>query len=402
MRAGLLCCCGLLAACSFDGGGIAGDDEPGAPDAGPDASGCGGEALSFQPANVERCAIPAPRGDFTFPDEIVTVDTAAGTIRRASGGLVDDLASAIVTQPGSELEAMVIAANDLTLGAGTELRVTGTRPLILVAVGTMTIDGSVLATAALDQPGPGADLACTTGAGAPGVTQTVENGLDGGAGGGGGGLGTPGGTGAYVSPVVAEPVAVAGGAAWGGDELVPLVGGCSGGGGATPAGTRTRGGGGGGALGLVAERILVGGTAVISASGGGGRGAEPETGGGGGGGSGGAIRFEGPEATIAGAVIANGGGGGEGRRNTQAGMPGADGSSARVTAMTPAPGGMGAAGGNGGSGGVLLAGGGNAEAGIGATENTAGGGGGGGGVGRIRIEVASLDLAGGVFSPPPD
>ena len=411
MRPGLVLSCGFLAACSFDGSGI-GDDapidarfdaDPNAPDADPNApdAGCGGAALSFEPANVARCDIPVPLGDFTFPDDVkIVINTSTGQVLFADAP-TDQIAIAMVTQTGGDEEAMVIAAEDLTLPGGVDVTITGSRPLILVAVGSMTINGRLSANGSQEKSGPGANLACGSGAGDPGVIQTAGNDLDGGTGGGGGAYGNIGGTGAYVSPVVAEPQPVDGGAAWGNIALTPLRGGCSGGTGAEIDGGAVAAGGGGGGLQLVGETVIVTSDAEITASGGGGAGAQDEAAGGGGGGSGGAILFHAVGLTIAGTVTANGGGGGEGRRDTQPGTPGGDGNSIRILATNAAAGGMGAAGGNGGSGAVQLLPGGNAEAGQGSTTETAGGGGGGGGIGRIHLDADSLNLVGGVFSPTP-
>ena len=412
MRPGLLSLCGLLVGCSFDGGGVSDDvvtidasridADPDVPDASPNApdAGCGGADLSFEPANVARCDIPTPNGDFTFPEQKVEIDTSTGTIM--IGGVPStELARAVVTQTGSSLEALVVSARDLTIPADVEIRATGSRPLILVAVGSMTVSGRITVAGAPGAPGAGADLACATGAGQPGAIQTADNDLDGGAGGGGGGFGTAGGTGAYVSPVVAKPQATAGGADWGNITLAPLVGGCSGGTGAELDGGAVAAGGGGGGLQLVGETIIVTSSGEVTASGGGGRGAEDEAAGGGGGGSGGAVLFHADGLTIAGVITANGGAGGEGRRDTQAGTPGENGNTARLTATTPAEGGHGAAGGNGGDGGVLLVAGAGAEAGVGSDTETAGGGGGGGGVGRVRLLATTMNLVGGVFSPAP-
>ena len=77
----------LLAACSFNGGGVQnGDDAIDASIGDPiDSSidaGCGGEALPFAPTNVDACAIPTPLGDFSFPTGgSIAIDTSAGTVR---------------------------------------------------------------------------------------------------------------------------------------------------------------------------------------------------------------------------------------------------------------------------------------------------------------------------------
>ncbi|MCB9561493.1 MAG: hypothetical protein H6708_13890 [Kofleriaceae bacterium] len=230
MPAALLAALGVAPAtgCSFDHAGVdmtidaaGGDDSPDAPpapdatdvpDAAPPDAACGGMALTFTPANVDACAIPPSQGDFTFPDAKVTIDTTAGTVRTPGGPLA--VAHAIVTQTDGATEAMVISADDLTVPAGVDVVVTGSRPLIVVALGTMDVAGTLDAGGTMGVAGPGGDLACATGAGAAGVTQVDADGHTGATGGSGGARGTDGGGGAYVSPVTNNPQMITGGQAW--------------------------------------------------------------------------------------------------------------------------------------------------------------------------------------------
>jgi hypothetical protein len=393
-----------LGACQFDGGGLSDDDDDhdgGGGDAGIDGvpvdAACGGGSLSFLPSNVARCAIPVAFGDFAFPEAKITIDTTDATVSTPSGP-ISGLAIALVTQTDGETPAMVVVANDLFVPVGVEVRVTGSRPLILVALADMTIDGTIDASGAAEQTGPGAGLACETGAGTDGAMQLDLNGNPGGAGGGGGAYGSDGGSGAYVSIVVDDPQRTPGGTAWGIPTIAPLFGGCSGGAGGIVEGDAARGGGGGGGL-----QLISGGTmtirGVVTASGGGGEGADAQYGGGAGGGSGGAILINAMSVTLDGAALtANGGGGGEGRRNTQNGEDGDDGS--RTDAIPAAGGGPNAAGGDGGEGGVDLGIGSDGSAGLGDTGNAAGGGGGGGGIGQIHIRASAMSFQGELVSPP--
>jgi len=414
MRLGLAGCAAVLAGCAFDhsgveGGGGSPDADLTAPDANPIDAGCSGSQLPFAPVNVDACDLPISMGDFRFSDGIAhEIDTSTNTIR-SDGQVVTDLAHALVVQDGSTVEAMVILAQDLEIANGAEVRVTGTRPLILVAIGELRIDGLLDGSGSLAGPGPGGDLAaaCATGTGANGETQAGNQTIvvQGGSGAGGGAYGNAGGTGAHVSPQTTIDDDTVGGTAWGINTLSPLTGGCRGGNGgvAEDAHAAAPGGGGGGAIELVAgEQVRIGGVVTVSGGGGGGAGTGQPTelgGGGGGGGSGGALLLQSPSVLVAsGKLTANGGGGGEGRRDTAAGMPGAAGS---ATGDNPAQGGSGVAGGNGGDGGALLLLGEDGEVGTGSVTATAGGGGGGGGVGRIHIRVSLLDLMGSdVVSPP--
>lgn len=419
MRSGLAWCAAILAGCAFDGSGIdhgaRPDADPDAPDADrtmPDAdptapdAGCIDLGLTFEPANVDECDLPASMGSFRFTaGEPHQIDTSSNTIRTGAT-LVTTLAHAVILQDGTSLQAMVIVADSLEVDANALVQVTGSRPLIVIAKGNFAVLGVIDASAAGPIGGPGANLQCFTGAGAAGSTQLgnqLPTADPGGSGGGGGAFATVGGTGSRVSPQTILDPPTAGGAVWS-STLTPLVGGCAGGAGgvAVASDTAAAGGGGGGALELVAGGTLVI-EGTVSASGGGGRGANigeaaQQSGGGGGGGSGGGLLLQAPSVALMGcALTANGGAGGEGARDTGPGTSGGDGLTDDDVA---AQGGSGVAGGNGGAGAVLVAAGEAATVGMGDTNDTAGGGGGGGGVGRITIRGLQIDSTGGALSSP--
>ena len=382
----------LLPACSFDSSGVAddvaGDDDPGPgdePDAAtpPDAV-CGGGDVGFDVANLGACAIPMSAEPLVFPAGVVGIDTTTGTIDAGGSAVAADVL--VATQLDGATPVMVIAGLDITIPEGTTLVVTGSRPLALVAYGTLTVDGTIDASAELVRGGPGAGIGCADGAGVDGTTMVATNSLPGGTGGGGGAYSTDGGAGAYVSPVPVAAPTTPGGEQRTDQALIPLRGGCSGGRGGVADSNQARAdsGAGGGAIELVAgTSITIRG--IVSTSGGGGAGATEPGGGGAGGGAGGAILIHSPSLVLGGAILSsNGGAGGEGRRDTAPGMPGADGA---IDSASPATGGSGAAGGNGGPGAVGTADGGDGDAGVGSANDTAGGGGGGGGAGRIHVRT---------------
>jgi len=269
----------------------------------------------------------------------------------------------------------VVAGTEV--GVTSNLRATGSRPLVLISAGSIAITGTLdvasrrVGTAV--SVGAGATSAATcTGATAPMLKAGGPGGSFGGRGGDGGiGDGGP----AAAAPVPAAPAV--------------LRGGCAGlaGAGTSPGG----GGAGGGAVYLIAGSDI-GLTGSINASGAAGGGG-PSEGGGGGGGSGGMIGLDAPSIIINGAVFANGGGGGEGG-GAAAGNDGAN----VVMPTAPAAGGSGGApnGGDGGAGayGAILAGGRGGD-----NTSSAGGGGGGGGAGLIAVFGSLISM--GPISPPP-
>lgn len=191
--------------------------------------------------------------------------------------------------------ACVCKANNFTIN---DLRVLGSRQLVLLANQTITVKGHLNASAY--------DRHDNT-SGAPGSRpspQAAATGHVGGQGGSYAGLG--------------------GGAEDTADHdmfITPLVGGTAG-----QSACGALGGAGGGAIQLSAKRsITING--VISANGAGGQGgdADPACNGGAGGGSGGAILIEAPDVFYTGKLFANGGGGGSGGGPQNNGLNGSDG-----------------------------------------------------------------------------
>ena len=264
-------------------------------------------------------------------------------------------------------------------------RVTGSRPLVLVATGDLLITGTLDASSHIADrsTGAAADAAsCTTG-------TLPMNGNTGGGGGAGGTfttLGGAGGQGANAGP--------AGGIAGGIVAATSLHGGCPGQAGAPGGNIAAAPGHGGGAVYLLAGASLtLAGT--IAANGSAGSSAQNRAGGGGGG-SGGMIVLYATSITtnMTSKLIADGGGGASGADGAQ-GNDGSDPLLADV--ITPAPGGaagFGGAGGNGYANGTA------AQPGLDAPSGTSrGGGGGGGGAGYIRANVAITNAR---VSPPVD
>ena len=262
------------------------------------------------------------------------------------------------------------------------VRATGSKPLVILATGTITVDST------LDVSDGGANYnpgSCSAG-GTPTTAQGGAGGSFTGRGGAGGG--------------VASGLGPTGGAT----TSTPAVrGGCNGGTGS--GATAGVGGRGGGAVYLIAKTsISVSATGGITAIGGAGAGASAPGdaasagAGGGGGGSGGFIGFDAPTVTVAGIVFANGGGGGEGATPLKDGNDG--GASA---GPTMAGGGGSGAAPKGGDGGIGSSGatraGGNASAGGSCGRGGASGGGGGGGAGMIYVHPAQT--LGGQVAPPP-
>jgi len=285
-------------------------------------------------------------------------------------------------------DELVTVGRELCVVKGTDvhvvqrIRVTGARPLVLLASNALTVDANGLVDAAGTSTagGPGADLACDASGTAGENNATGAGGGAGGSFGSRGGRGGSGGGSAGTPGTAAMPV---------GNPSV-LQGGCSGtDGGDGNAGTRGgRGFGGGGVYLLAGQMLSIQGS--VNASGGGGRGGRFSKGGGGGGGSGGMIVLYAPvtEVTDAARLFANGGGGGSGAKS---GGSGGDGATA-IEPFTAAAGGVGQ-GGAGGAGAFMTT-----PAGTGMS-SADGGGGGGGGVGVIYILGGDFSAAG--MSPPP-
>jgi hypothetical protein len=343
----------------------------------------GGENLPIWVFNTED-------GSITAYDKRDTAAADRDIIRKA-GPEGNDTGIAFASQILSGGEPVgVFNMNRLEVPEGAQLVGVGGPALILMSRTDIVIDGKVIVRAdylGTRYPGPGGapgGLAAGVAGSGPGAGQpaTVCSDQDTG-GGGGGSFGGKGGRGGQAR----DELAGGAGPTYGNPSLEPLVGGSGGGSGADCRGADRigYGGNGGGAVQLSAgERIRVGVTGLVDASGGGGQGGTERfaSAGGGGGGSGGAILLEAPTVELAGVVGANGGAGGQGGVNAGGGTDGAPGK-ATTPGVSGPPTENGHGGGGAGSGAD-----GQAEA---APDGTEGGGGGGGGGGRIRINTASGD-----------
>jgi hypothetical protein len=225
----------------------------------------------------------------------VDIDTAADAVAlcRGPGQPVELLKS--TGRSGEPIAILFLRS--LRIEAGMTVLVRGPLPLVVVALETVIIDGSLRASALGDHGFAG---------GSSGRPGGKGDGLGAGAGigaaPGGGGGGSYCGQGGNGGPNHTGGAGNRGGPVYGASTLVPLRGGSSGGNGGI-----WEAGGGGGAIQIVARNsIRVGSTGIINVGGGGG---ERE---GAGGGSGGALLLEAPAITIAGVLAANGGGGGSG------------------------------------------------------------------------------------------
>jgi hypothetical protein len=304
---------------------------------------------------------------------------------------------------GPELAILYVAS--LAVAEGVTVRVTGVRPLVVIASGDIELRGVIDAGAHGVEPGPGGgDFLFEPGLGAGEDGAHAEQFLD--SGGGGAGHATAGARGGHgcQGECDDDPRAegAPGGSEYGDPAVTVLAGGSSGGLGGAVLGFGLclpgAGGAGGGAVQLYAVgTITVAATGGINAGGGGGEGGlsdDCSDSGAGGGGSGGVVYLQAGTIALAGILAANGGGGGsEGGDDTADGMPGADGALGAV----PASGGMAAASDSAGGDGAA----GNAEPEPGAdVDATTGGGGGGGAAGYVVLHCNDFS-GGGLVSPTP-
>ena len=322
------------------------------------------EMPCFGPAGWEVCLS-------AVPTNMVTI---AGSLNTTTDGKCADPVPASWAAAGQPDACIIIGQRiDVT---GTEVVVTGGRPLVLVASETITIAG-ILDVGSHRDPtsvGPGSPSAdCTTG-------QAPETENAGGGGGAGGSFMTEGGRGGDGDADDRD----ADGGSPGNAATLPdkLRAGCRGQAGAQGGGAT---GHGGGAVYLLAGQSIMGGR--IDASGGGAVEGGPRSGGSGAG-SGGMVVLYAPSIELA-SINANGGGGASGANTPNSGDSGDD---ADVTAPTTAADGGEGAGGKGGDGNAGAAG---PESGSDGAA-TVGGGGGGGGAGAIRANVKPSDA----LSPP--
>ncbi len=340
---------------------------------GSDASPCAW-SVGFDILNIGSCGPadgPGPELDLTQRG-VYLLDTGMGTLIGPDFNLIPLNTAIVLQSDGSELFVLATAA--LRIDAGVALSVVGSRPLAIVATGSIEIEGLLSVSSDGATSGPGAD-SCEGGFGLSGV--------DAGGGGGGGGYKGVGAIGGVIGGMSFPAV---GGIAWGSEDLIPLQGGCPGGAGEDTLGD---GGGGGGAVQLVSgTSIHVAG--AVRASGGKGSGGFNGGGGGSGGGSGGAILLQAPTviSTPGLFVHGGGGGGGGGGGNGDFGDNGESGDSGGGGGLGGDGAGAGTSnGGTGGRGGRPLL-----DAAVGQNSalefgdgNSGGGGGGGGGIGRTRI-----------------
>jgi hypothetical protein len=295
----------------------------------------------------------------------------------------------------------LILGSNINVAAGVTLRAVGSRPLVLLASGNISVDGTIDVSSrrATRDAVPVAESIGAAGnhSMCSAFRRQVDSSVDGGAGGAGGtfgGTGGGGGDGNYdIIPARAQ-----GGLAPLEPDMFPeaaLRGGCraQNGGNAGPTATNGgRGGPGGGIVVLMAKLgIVVNG--AIAANGGGGMGGGAQAGGGGGG-SGGLIILQGATVRRAGKLTANGGGGGEGGAIDIGEVIGADGSDGGINASPATGGNSNLPPSRGGDGGARGAPGGDA----GTFSNDAGAGG-GGAVGFIRV-IGLTSAAGTALESP--
>ena len=374
-RVTLVALVALVAACSFRPGAASGDAaiHDGAVDSFGDARRDAVGALDTCLGAFEHVCVGTPTVAATLP-----------------GGPLDTDSSNLCVgySIASQIPVCVIAGTSITAASGVTTVVRGSRPLILLSTGTITIAGTLdLSSTRTGSQGAGSDpVACA----AQMVAPTASGGTGGGgAGGSFGGIGGDGEKGGDSAALGGKAPAADG-------STERLRGGCPGYAGAGTTGGA--GGHGGGAVYVLATgNVTVSGT--INASGAGGGAGTMPGGGGAGGGTGGLLAFEANFITVMGSakIFANGGGGGESANNTTNGNPGNE---------APAPGTAGAGGsggnsdgGNGGDGTAGMAR--NAMPGH-AGQNTGGGGGGGGGAGLIKnYSSGQTGMTGPNVAPPP-
>ncbi len=337
------------------------------------------------PSNVDASYWRADAND-------VVVETGAEPLTFDSSTCVSAMADAAVVTQGDGSEVCVLMVRDFTVRSRSGLVFFGSRPIVIMATGDVSIEpmGYVSANARGEQPGPGGSHGGSEAAPDGGGDGRGRRGryvptyADGGGGGGAFcGAGGDGGSGGSAE----------GGAGGGRDGdvnlLIPLRGGSGGGlGSGSPIGPFGSSSGGLGGAGGGSLQISALGTidvqGYIGAGGGGGGGGRNDTmqwGAGGGGGSGGGILLEAPTVLIGpdSAVTTSGGGGGGGASRRADGQAGENGGGTLGRAGGGSRGGsLGADGGDSGGGG-------SADARDGANNggDNANGGGGGGGVGCV-------------------
>ena len=382
----------LLAACGFelpppangDGGGEGGPGDGGV---------CG---WPYMPEHYDPCTLPAPGPALDL--------SMIGLYQyNTTTGVLTDPLFQMSIPPSTDGAVRQIYAEEFSIAAMAKLRVTGTKPLLVISNSTISVDGAADASSRFVttefEVGPGANPAeCP--ATPPEAGQTCD--VEGGSGGGAGGFGAAGGAGGEGGDTHACDGGDGKPGGMGGIALISptatLRGGCGGrdGGPSMQAGSDLevgKGAPGGGAI-YLSARDMVTVAGIVNAGGAGGRGSLGGRAGGGGGGTGGMIGLEGVTVivTSAGVVAANGGGGGGGA-DGGIGKPGDDAKPGAAVAKGGVREGMGT---DGGDGGFLTT-----PAGESANAASRGGGGGGGSVGVVHFHYRGLNITGATISPAP-
>ena len=392
-RCVLVFACVLMASCGLELAGTLGPVD--GPDGGPIADGSvptNHSEPSFEDSSTGDASIDAPVEDAFAPVVPSHVDasidlgaadlTGATTINTTNRTVMIGATPAVVKfEAIGDVTVLFVGAWNVNAN----VRVSGTKPLVVIASKAVTITANIDASAVKEAAGPGGfGSALGPGKGNNGAEGSGSDST----GAGGAGFGSPGAKGANTN---SGDQGAAGGGVYGA-SIAAFFGG-SGGGTGSPFGlcnqTSGLGGAGGGALQITsAVSISIAAGTAVGAGGGGGRGGcengSNGTMSGGGGGSGGTIFLEAPAITIDGAVASNGGGGGGAASNGNG--SGGDGNNGGLTRAV-ASGGSGPLtelrGGNGGAGTTLPS--------IVQT-GTSNGAGGGGAVGRIWLRTRGPQL----------
>jgi hypothetical protein len=329
----------------------------------------GGSPLTYQPSNIGAMQLSGQNtGPLTLTGDNCTVYTdypgAPGIGCESGQNPPDDVFG--VTLPNGGGQAVLYVFTYISIDSESSLSVQGPFPLIMVALGSVDIRGTIDVSADKYDP----DANAIPGEHLTGMLPGFNNG--GPQGGGGGSFCGLGGTGALGPGGTASMSAP--GATYGNAALIPLLGGEPGGGAGSQSLDGLANGYGGGALQIsAAMNINVEANAYINANGSGGVSQGDESGEGAG--SGGAILLEAPTITIAGILEANGG---EGSDNN---MDGATPPTDAGVATEPS-----CVGGNGGAG--------TSVNGANGGPTGDGYGGGGGGVGWIRLNGNTITITG--------
>lgn len=398
----------IVTACQFKPGALNGSSGDGGADGAVSTDGelAGDAAAALEPLHVPPAGSAVGTADLVLDADVDTSALSIGGSTTLPAGVTFDVWPQLGSGGG---ELAVLHVRALSVPTSVTVRVTGSRALVVIAGGNITIDGQLAGNARGDEPGPGgAGPDAGIGKGNPGAHASSFRD----SGGSGAGFATAGGTGGRVTGCMPTVGTVAAGTTYGDAMLTTLLAGS--GGGTAYNGTcgNRPGGAGGGAIQLSsATQIAITLTGGINVGGGGGGGGRSpiNTGcnmtAGSGGGSGGAIVLQAPLVNISGTLAANGGAGGssagdvEGDNNypSAQGEDGQDGALSDIAAAAGADVGVWSS--AGGSGGANTAGPGD---GLQNDDCDGNGGGGGGSVGRIVIAIPTSGavMSTGTASPP--